>query len=296
VVRDTASFTRMPESEIELDQPLAAPVAAAASSQTKSSLRLAIDDILEGIRSSDIWLMLGWLEVKQRYRRSVLGPFWLTISTGLIISAMGPLYGRLFGQQIGNYFAYLAVSFVIWQLISQVITDACNAFINAESFIKQVRLPITVYILRVVWRNLIIFFHNFIIVVLVLAYFRPPLNWHLLLFPVALLVFLINAVWVSLVLGLVCARFRDIPLIVTNLVLVAFFMTPIMWRPEMLGRYIWAVNLNPFYHFLEIIRQPLLGGPVNLVSWVAVAGITVAGFAAMLALFSRFRARIAYWV
>ncbi|HXZ97292.1 MAG TPA: ABC transporter permease [Burkholderiales bacterium] len=265
-------------------------------SQTKSRLRLALDDIREGVLSNNIWGMLGWLEVKQRYRRSVLGPFWLTISSGMIIAAMGPLYGRLFGQPIGDYFAYLAVSYVIWQLISQVITDACYAFINAESFIKQVRLPLTVHILRILWRSLIIFLHNFIIVLLVLAYFRPAFGWHLLLFPVALLMFVVNAVWVSLILALVCARFRDIPLIVNNLVLVAFFVTPIMWSPQMLGRYQWTVNLNPFYHFLEIIRQPLLGGELNLVSWAAVPGITVVGFAAMLKLFSRFRARVAYWV
>jgi len=286
----------MPESEIELDQPLAASVAAAASSQTKSRLRLALDDIREGVLSKDIWLMLGWLEVKQRYRRSVLGPFWLTISSALIISAMGPLYGKLFNQPIGDYFAFLAVSYIIWQLMSQIITDACYAFITAESYIKQVRLPLTVHIYRIMWRNLIIFLHNFVIVLLVLAYFRPALDWHLLLFPFAILMFLVNAVWVSITLGLVCARFRDIPLIVNNLVLVAFFVTPIMWKPEMLGRYQWTVNLNPFYHFLEIIRQPLLGGPVNLVSWLAVAGITVVGFAGMLKLFSRFRTRVAYWV
>jgi len=271
-------------------------MAAFSISHTKSRLRLAVDDIRDGVLSGNIWLTLGWLEVKQRYRRSVLGPFWLTISTGMIISAMGPLYGKLFGQPVGSYFAYLAVSYVIWQLMSQVITDACNAFISAESFIKQVRLPLTVHILRVVWRNLIIFFHNFIIVLFVLAYFRPPLGWHLLLFPVALLLFVVNAVWVSLILALICARFRDIPLIISNLVLVAFFLTPIMWKPEMLGRYIWAVNLNPFYHFLEIIREPLVGSALNPVSWAAVAGITVAGFAAMLALFSRFRSRVAYWV
>jgi len=286
----------MPESELELDQPLPASIAAATSSHAKSGLRLALDDILEGMRNSDIWLMLGWLEVKQRYRRSVLGPFWLTISSALIISAMGPLYGKLFNQPISDYFAYLAVGYVIWQLMSQIITDACYAFINAESYIKQVRLPLTVHIMRILWRSLIIFFHNFIIVLLVLAYFRPEVGWHLLLFPVAMLMFLVNAVWVSIVLGLVCARFRDIPLIVNNLVLVAFFVTPIMWSPQMLGRYQWTVNLNPFYHFLEIIRQPLLGGGLNLVSWAAVAGITVVGFAAMLKLFSRFRARVAYWV
>jgi ABC-type polysaccharide/polyol phosphate export permease len=262
----------------------------------RSSLRLALRDVIDGFGSIHIWPMLGWQEVRQRYRRSLLGPFWLTISTAALVGGMGPLYGKLFGQDVGSYLMYLAVSFVVWQFIAQVITDGCNIFIGAEGFIKQVRLPLTIYVLRSTWKNLIFFFHNFIIVVAVIAYFRPPLGWDIVLMPLGLLAVTLNVIWLTMVLGLISARFRDIPQIIGSVVQLLFFMTPVLWQPSMLGRHAWAVNLNPLYHMLEVIRTPLLAAPVNTKSWIAVIAMVIVGFAIMLPFFGRYRARVAYWV
>ena len=262
----------------------------------KTNFQLAIADLVEGIASVHIWSALGWQEVMQRYRRSVLGPFWLTISTGLMVGIMGPLYGKLFGQDITTYFAHLAVSLVLWQTISQIVLDSSIAFIVSDVYIKQVRLPLSIHILRTLWKNLVILFHNFAVVVLVIIFFRPPLGAALLLFPLALALFAANALWVGVLLGMMCARFRDIPLVVTNVMQVAFFLTPILWKPEMLGRHAWSVNFNPFYHFLEIMRAPLLGTPTSALSWFVVTGVTVAGYALTVAFYTRFRARIAYWI
>jgi ABC-type polysaccharide/polyol phosphate export permease len=261
-----------------------------------SRLGLALKDIREGLLSVHVWPMLGWQEIKQRYRRSVLGPFWLTISTGIMIAGMGPLYGRLLNQPVGDYFAYLATGMVVWILISNLITDSCLVFVNAEGFIKQIRLPFTIHIARLVWKNLIIFAHNMVIVFIVLVFYQPNWTWHLLLAPVGVLLIALNGIWLGLLLGLLCARFRDIPQIVASLVQVAFFLTPIMWKSSMLGRYEWAATFNPLTHFLEIVRAPLLGNAIPLSTCVAVIAITVLGYLAALTLFARFRSRIAYWV
>lgn len=262
----------------------------------RQNLALALKDVKDGVLSIYLWPMLGWQEIRQRYRRSILGPFWLTISTGAMIAGMGPLYGRLFGLDISAYIPYLTVSFVVWLLIASLMNDSCGAFIAAEGFIKQIRLPLTVHILRVVWRNLIIFAHNLVIVALVLLFYWPPVGWYLLLVPLGVLMIAVNGIWVGLLFGLLCARFRDIPLIVGSLVTVAFFLTPVMWKAEMLGKNLWAAQINPFYHFLEIVRAPLVSGTAAWPSWTVVLVITVVGFAATLAVFSSFRRRIAYWV
>lgn len=264
--------------------------------QLNSNLRLAISDIVDGVSSVHMWPALGWQEVMQRYRRSVLGPFWLTISTAVMLGIMGPLYAKLFNQDIGNYFAYLAVNLVLWQTIFQLVQDGCTVFILSEGYIKQMRLPLSIHVLRMIWKNLIILAHNFVVVILVIAVFPPQIGVQLLVFPLAVLVFAANALWVGIVLGMVCARFRDVALMLTNLMQVAFFVTPVMWKPQMLGRHEWAVNLNPFYHFLETLRTPLLGEPANMTSWATVAGITLAGYAITILLYGRFRSRIAYWV
>lgn len=262
----------------------------------KSQMQKALDDLVTGFRSTGIWPMLGWQDIKQRYRRSALGPFWLTISTGALILGMGPLYGKLLQQDISFYFPYLAISFVVWLLISGVINDSCNAFISAEGYIKEVKLPLTVYVLRVVWKNILMFAHNFIIVVLVLLFYLRSFDWHMLLVPLGVLFIAINGVWVGLLFGILCARYRDIPQVVANLVQVAFFLTPVMWRPEMLGRHQWAVDWNPLYHFLEITRSPLLATGTNVKSWVFVLIITVVGYGFMFMVFQRFRPRVAYWM
>jgi ABC-type polysaccharide/polyol phosphate export permease len=259
-------------------------------------IRLAVLDLRAGLLAAGIWSMLGWQEIKHRYRRSMLGPFWLTISTGALIGGMGPLYGRLFGQDIAAYFPYLAIGFVLWQLMSSVLIDSGQVFIGAEQFIKQVKIPLTVYVLRMVWRNLIIFGHNLAIVAAVLFFFPPAFHWHVLLAPLGIVAIAANAIWIGLFLGMLSARFRDVPLLVTSLIQIFFFLTPVMWKADMLGTKQWAVYWNPFFHFLEVVRAPLLGLPANPLSWPVVIGVTVCGFAFTLAVFGRYRPRIAYWV
>lgn len=264
--------------------------------QRKTNLQLAVSDVADGVAGFHIWAAIGWQAVMQRYRRSFLGPFWLTISTAILVGIMGPLYAKLFQQDLGNYFAYLAINLVLWQTILQLVLDSCTAFIASDGYIKQMRLPLSIHVLSMLWKNLIILAHNFVVVLLALAIMRPSLGWPLLLFPLAVLLFAANAFWIGTLLGMVCARFRDVTLMVSNLMQVAFFATPVLWKPQMLGRHEWAVNLNPFYHFLEILRGPLLGAPVNTRSWAAVLAITVLGFLMMALFYSRFRSRIAYWV
>lgn len=262
----------------------------------KTNFQLGLADIVDGLLSIHIWPVIGWQEVLKRYRRSVLGPFWLTISTGVMIGVMGPLYGKLFNLDIGSYFAHLAVSLVLWQFIAQCITDSCITFMAAEGYIKQVKLPLSLHVLAVVWKNLIIFFHNAVVIVIVMAYYRPQVGISLLVVPFGIALIAVNGFVYGTIFALLCARFRDIPLIVMNLMQVAFFLSPVMWQPQMLGRHKWTVNLNPFYHFLEIVRAPLLGAPTNPWSWPVAMAITFAGIAVMLTVFSRFRARIAYWI
>lgn len=262
----------------------------------RSNLALAIKDLKDGISSLYIWPMFGWMEIKQRYRRSLLGPFWLTLSTGVMIAGMGPLYSRFLGQPMAAYFPHIAISLVLWQLIASLVNDACTAFIAAEGYIKQMRLPLTVHVMRLVWRNLIVFAHNFAVVLVVMFFYPPPFDRYLLLAPLGVLVIAVNGVWIGILLGLICARFRDIPQIVASLMQVAFFLTPVFWPAEMLGKNRWAAEANPLFHFLEIVRRPLAGEPPSALSWAVALVVTAAGFLVALAFFQRFRTRIAYWV
>ena len=261
-----------------------------------SQTTLAFRDIGQAVRQPELWLMLGWQDIKQRYRRSIIGPFWLTLSTAIMVFALGFLYAAIFRQPLGEYFPYLATGLVVWTFISGTAIDGCQAFITSEGMIKQIRVPFATYALRSVWRNLIILGHNAVIVLVVVAWFSGGSISALPLVVPALLLVVLNECWVTLVLAMICARFRDVPQIVANFMQLLFFVTPIIWQPGSLPGRQRFVYWNPFYHFVEIVRAPILGKVPAAGSWIVVLLITLLGWALCFFLFQRYRRRIAYWM
>ena len=274
------------------DFPQSAPVPCPIPSQTV----LALLDIVQGARARYLWGMLGWQDIRGRYRRSILGPFWLTISMGVLVAALGALYGTLLKIGTADYVPFLALGFIVWTLISGLITDGCTAFISAESIIKQTNLPLSVHVYRMVWRNFLIFCHNAAIFVVVAALFAIWPGWIGLLALPGLVLLCLNGIWVGLLLGSISARFRDVPPIMASVVRLLFFVTPIIWMPEFMPGRALVLDFNPFFHVVELVRAPLLGQVPELVSWLAVSGITLGGWFVAFVLYSRYRWRIAYWV
>lgn len=95
---------------------------------------------------------------------------------------------------------------------------------------------------------------------------------------------------------MICARFRDIQQIVASVMQLAFFMTPVIWKPELLGEWQVLLPLNPFFVLMETVRGPLVEGSASWLVWLAALVYTGAAYAVALAFFVRFRARIAFWV
>ena len=256
----------------------------------------AIADIVSGALLWRLWGRLGWNDILQRYRRSLLGPLWLTASMAIMVVALGVLYAELFKTPVDRLMPYLSVGVVIWTLVSSFLTEAGSLFTSSESYIKQIRLPYSVYVYRSCWSKLIIFAHNAIIYFGVLLYFEIwPGAIALLALPGLLLV-LLNGALMSLCIGMVSARFRDIPQVIGSLVQIAFFVTPIFWTPDLLQGRTFVLDFNPFYHLVEIVRGPLLGTVPSGENYLAVALITVVNAVVAGAFFIRFRARISYWI
>jgi len=259
-------------------------------------LKRAFADLVGGVLSYHVWATLGWQDIKQRYRRSVLGPFWLTISTGVMIAGIGLLYAKIFHQDAREYIPFLAIGVVVWNFLAAVVTDGCQTFISSDQIIKQVKLPLTTHVSRVIWRNLIMFAHNAAILVIVEMIYRKGSALSVLLVLPGLLLILANGLWVCLLLGVLCARFRDIPQIIANLVQVTFFVTPIMWQASVLGNHRYLAEWNPFYHAIELVRAPLLSAPYPVGSLFFMCLTFAVSFSISFALFARFRARVPYWV
>ena len=268
------------------------PARADAPSQTA----LALLDLAQGACAHHLWHLLAWQDIRRLYRRSILGPFWLTISMGALVGVLGTLYGSLFGVESADYVPFLALGFIVWTLISGVISEGCKAFINAEGIIRHVGLPLSIHVYRLLWRHLLILVHNAAVFVVVAAVFAIWPGWTGFLALPGLLLLCLNGIWAGLLLAIVSARFRDVPPIVTSIVRICFFVTPIIWMPELIPGRPLVLHANPFFHLMEVVRAPLLGHAPGLASWIAVLVMTVAGWFVTFALFRRYRRRIAYWV
>ena len=260
-------------------------------------LRSAFADIVIGFAAVHFWGFLGWHDIRQRYRRSTLGPLWITASTGVMVAAMGLLYSQILHASIDEYLPYLSIGLVTWGLISTIISESCLVFIGAEAGIKSTAIPLTAHVLRLVWRNIIVFGHNLLIVAVILVIFPVKVTWGLLFVVPAMIVVALNGAWMGLFLGLLCTRFRDMPQIVLNVMQVAFFLTPVIWHPGVLKGRHWAVDWNPFYYLLEIMRAPILGSDQHLLRIFGMTSLmTLAGMGITFLFFARFRSRVAYWL
>ncbi|MBF6136066.1 ABC transporter permease [Nocardia otitidiscaviarum] len=292
-----------PTDSATLEAPTAdSPVPLVSDSQ---SFRRAFKDFRQGFSQRELWLSLGWQDIKQRYRRSVLGPFWITIATGMQATAMGILYSTLLDQPLREYLPYVTVGLIVWGVISASILEGSDVFIANEGLIKQLPSALSVHVYRLVWRQFLFFIHNAAIYILMLVLFGVwrNLDWTILLAIPGILLLFLNAMWVTIFFGIFSTRYRDIAPILGSTTLMLFVLTPVMWTTKALHDQGGAVSeraklveLVPTYHYLEIVRAPLLGDPIHLRSWIVVAVITVVGWAVAILAMKQFRSRVPYWV
>jgi lipopolysaccharide transport system permease protein len=262
----------------------------------RSAGAAARSDIISGLALWRLWIRLGWNDILQRYRRSVLGPFWLTASMAVMVVALGILYAELFNQPIDDFLPFFCVGLLVWTLISSFLTESGVLFTGSESYIKQISLPYSVYVYRSSWSKVIVFAHNFVIYFGVLLYFQIWPGAVAILAVPGLMIVILNGAVAGLCIGMVSARFRDVPQLISSIVQIVFFVTPIFWKPESLKGRAYVVDFNPFFHLLEIVRAPLLGTVPSAGSYFAVLLITLVNVAVTGVVFTRFRSRISYWV
>ncbi|WP_169879405.1 galactan export ABC transporter permease subunit Wzm/RfbD [Rhodococcoides fascians] len=267
--------------------------------------RRAFGDLRTGFNQRELWLHLGWQDIKQRYRRSVIGPFWITIATGVQAIAMGLLYSVLLDIDLREFLPHVTVGLIIWNLISAAILEGGDVFVANEGLIKQLPSALSVHVYRLVWRQLLLLGHNLLIYVIIIAIFWPPggLHWTVIFAIPALVLILLNAVWVSILFGIIATRYRDIAPILGSFVTLMFFMTPIVWTTSGLvqmggeaAKRAKLVEINPLFHYLDIIRAPLIGEDQQAYHWYIVLGFTVVGWALAILALKKYRARVPYWV
>lgn len=266
------------------------------SGPERSRHQIARIDILCGLKAFDIWGRIGWRDINRRYRRTVFGPFWTTVSLSLFVISLGLVWANLWNKDPRAYLPYLTSGMVCWSFFLTTCTEGCSTFLGFEKIVRQLRISYTLLACAVVWRNAGLFFHNLATYVLVAIYGGVSVTWDTLLVIPGFVLFFLNAVWIVTVLGTACTRFRDLIQLVTNLLQITLFLTPIFWSPDQLtGRMAILVEFNPLYHLMAIVREPLLGRAPETIHWLAVLSMTLAGWALTLQMLAKIRHRIVYW-
>lgn len=269
------------------------PVRPRAASRT----RQAFADLWRGLTLWRLWAMFGWIDIRQRYRRALIGPFWITISMAVMVTTLGVIYSSLFHIDIRNFIPFLTTGFCAWFVIQASISEATLTFIQAEAVIKNTSLPLSLHVYRLVWRNAIVFAHNVVIMLGIYFFFDLNPGWSLLTLVPGFALLMVNLAAFSIVLGMICVRFRDAPPMITSLLQIVFFATPILYDPAQLSpRLMPLVDWNPFYHLVLAVRGPLLGRGIPLETLVTLLAMAIVSWLAAFGIFRRFRSRIAYWL
>lgn len=258
--------------------------------------RLAAQDVLFAIRQFDLALFLAWEDIRQRYVRTALGPFWIVLSTGIWFGVMGFVMANLFGQKIKDYLPFLVSGLLSWVLISSCIGEGTQILLSASGLITSFRIPVFTHYIRFVLRNLIIFLHNAIILLIVLLIYPPAITADTWLVIPALLLDLFIATGFSVFLSLANLRYRDTALAIGSAMQVLPFVTPIYWNRDQLHNHQWIADINPFYHMIQIMRMPMLGQAPDLLSWLVTSGLAVVTTLYAAYLFARYRHRIIFWL
>jgi ABC-type polysaccharide/polyol phosphate export permease len=258
----------------------------------------AADDLLRGFQKRELWGRLGWLDVKRRYRRTTIGPFWNSITLAVYVLTVGTVGAAIWHQDIYEYLPFLVSGMIVWTLVSSIITESCSLFIAGQSLFRNIRFEYSILSYALVWRNFLVLLHNFAVYFLVVLVLKPSLlSFTALLAIPGLALVLINGLWVSLLFGIICLRFRDVPPLVSSALQIAMLITPLFWPADTLTgmkRFVF-VELNPLYHVVDVVRGPLVGRVPEATSYTVMVALAIGGWWLTYAMFKRFRKRIAYW-
>lgn len=255
------------------------------------------DHFRVAFRSWRIWYTLAIQDILARYRGSTLGPFWITITTAITVFSMGYLYGTLFGINRTDYLPYFTTGIIAWNFISMVITESTKIILESKSYMENIQLPSILFIFRLLFRNLIILIHTLPVYVVVALMYKIPVNSSILFFVPALIAVSFIGILYSTVIAFVSTRFPDVGSIVTSILQIFFFTTPIMWMPSALPlKYQIFLTLNPFYYLVSLLRSPLLGIPFSSQDLLGTLVLILLGLFIFVPVMKKYNNRVIFWI
>lgn len=238
---------------------------------------------------------LAWIEIKLKYNRSILGPFWIVMSSMILIGGLSFVFNALWGLDIKKVIPWISIGIIIWSFIATIVDEGTQMFVN--DIFNNLSIKPSKWCLINVFKNFIILAHNFIIIIGVLYFCEVELTLNILWVFYGLVVLFINSFCFSILLGFLCTRFRDFILIIRNLMFLIFLITPVFWMPDLLktNRAILA-DWNIFFQFIQTIRDPLIGNLPNKFNLLYTSSFTLFFLYLTFFIYRKYEKKINLWI
>jgi ABC-type polysaccharide/polyol phosphate export permease len=249
---------------------------------------------LRNLRKGLVW---AWLDTVCQYRRSKIGPLWETVNVLVMTLGIAVVSSAVIGGTVTGLIGYIGLGIIVWTAITSLISEGTTVFVRNRDHILSSNLSIDFYVARLSFRIFITFCHHFLLYVIGVAIGLIALHWTALLAIPGVVLLFVNGFWTITLLSLVCARFRDVELIVRNLLQLAFFVTPVFWDyRHILAERKYIVDYNILFYFLELVRAPLLGEVPPAHTYIVVLAVTVIGYLMAYVVYRRMRRDLAFYV
>lgn len=215
-------------------------------------------DIFNIFTNSSKWIYLGYHDIYLKYSRSFLGPWWSVFSVAVILGFLSIVWSQIFDISLMTYLPHLVICYIFWLWISSTLIDLSNFMIDQSALMTQIKISHWVLLMRIFFRNILVLVHNFTLIILLLLIF--DMNFGLYSLFKLIIVISISSIFLisnGMLLAMLVTRFRDFIPIVSTLINLIFFITPVIWDAKILKKNLFILDFNPFYWILNLIESAI---------------------------------------
>lgn len=239
----------------------------------------AFSDLGKALRDLKAWSVIAAKQIQIENRRNFLGLTWLVISFAIPTTGIGWLLAKLQGLPLDEHIPHVAFGFVAWNFLSSCITEGCHIFYRNRSMLLQAPLSRSGFVISLIFKKLFLLFFQLLAACGIAAAFGWRPDWHALFIPISLLIYFASAVGAILVVSIISARIRDFAEIISAVIRLSFFFTPIIWSANTRNLESSSVlelvaSLNPLTYYVKLLRDPAQGSFPDLQTFGITLGIT----------------------
>lgn len=239
---------------------------------------------------------LAYSDLKVKYRNTFLGPIWMVISLAMGSLGLGFLWSELWNLPKNEVIPSITVGFLTWMFLSGVILESTECYLRQQEIVKNLVLPLMFVPCYVFLKHLISFAHSFLIIIPLLIVYPPSKPLSVLLIIPGLIISSLTIFFVSVLVAIVSLRFRDISPLITTIMPMLFFFSPVLFRVNQLENLKIILFLNPFTYLITLIKDPLLGNNPSVTIWAGATFICLLSLLSLLLLLKFKRKNIIFWI